>query len=100
MSFIPIVHLTKEQADNLRADRRQELCDWIRSLGVRPEDIRPSLLIEHGDTSYVLHLSRFVRNDDGRMVLDRAANDVQSEPLVIDLGTAKSWPSWLGQALA
>ena len=100
MSFIPIVHLTTEQSGDLRADRREELCDWIRSLDIRPEDIRPSLLIEYGDTSYVLHLSRFIRNADGRLVLDRAANDVQSEPLLVDLGASKSWPSWLSPTLA
>lgn len=90
-----VVHLDREQCGVLRADRREGLINWVASLGVKPEDIHPALLIEEGEHSYLLHLSRFVRNEAGGLQLDHALDEVLSEPLVIDLGTDRCWPAWL-----
>jgi hypothetical protein len=82
----------------LRADQREEVVAWISSLGVKPDDIRAQLVIVKGERSFELHLSRFVRNDAGNMIIDRAFNSVVSEPLVIELGTKETWPSCLNVA--
>jgi hypothetical protein len=82
----------------LRADRLEELMEWVKQLGVDPKDVRPKFLISMGESSYQLHLSRMIRREDGKLLLDEAANEVASEPLVIDLGADKSWPAWLNES--
>jgi hypothetical protein len=85
-------------ANLLRSDQLDEVKDWVTSLGVEPNDVRPQLLIEMGEKGYRLHLSRFVLNADGKKILDRAANEVVSEPLILELGTEQTWPAWLADA--
>lgn len=76
----------------LRPDRHDAVVRWVRSLGVDPNDVRSTFVIRSGLDQYELHLSRYVRDEQGEMILDRAADDVVSEPLVISIGTEKSWP--------
>jgi hypothetical protein len=82
---------------DMRMDRVEQLCEWVRSLGVEPNDLRSAGAIFMGKKSYELHLSQVVRGDDGKVVVNHAEDDVVSTPLVVDLGTEKSWPSWLGE---
>jgi hypothetical protein len=82
----------------LRADRLEELQEWVKQLGVDPKDVRAKFLITMGETSYQLHLSRMVRRPDGKLVIDEAIGEVVYAPLVIDLGTDKSWPGWLNES--
>jgi hypothetical protein len=80
----------------IRDDCREEIAAWVKSLGVDPNDVLPSLVIRMGKSTYELHLSRFVRSEQGRIRFDEALERPVSEPLIVDLGTAKSWPRWLG----
>lgn len=83
-------------AGKLRADRREAVIDWVRSLGVNPEDVRPVFALVAGQSGHELHLSRMIRDEHGRLRLDRAISDVVSEPLIINLGPDASWPSLKG----
>lgn len=83
-------------ADRLRADRREALTEWVRSLGIDPNDVRPTVVIRQAEHEYELHLSRFKRDGTGRLIVDTAANNVVSEPLVIALGTEQCWPNLIG----
>jgi hypothetical protein len=81
-----------------RPDRREELVNWIASLGVDINDALPVGLVVMAEREYELHLTRYIRDEQGRMRLDRAAERAVTEPLVIGLGTSKSWPAWLETA--
>jgi hypothetical protein len=90
---------TKEvrvDANKLRADRREAAIEWVRSLGVNPEDVRPQFAIVHGEQGYELHLSRMLRNEAGKPRLDRAIGDVVSEPLILEIGQDANWPNFEG----
>lgn len=87
--------IARFDAGPMRADRREELIEWIKTLGIKPEDVSPNGVIVRGETSFKLHLSMRLRDENGRLRYDRAAENVVSEPLVIDLGTARCWPGWL-----
>ncbi len=67
--------------------------DYVRSLGVDPNRVRPALVIMQDDNGYHLHLShKTPAYECGGDLLDLATNDVVSTPLVIDLGREKTWP--------
>jgi hypothetical protein len=91
-------HEIRFVATNLRDDHREELKAWVKSLGVDPEDVKNKGLIRMGEQSYELHLSKFVRTANGGILQDWAAGESVTEPLVIDLGTTKCWPTWLETA--
>lgn len=78
-----------------RPDRREELVNWVASLGVNINDVAPVGLIASGEREYELHLTRYIRSDRGGIRLDRAAERAVTEPLIVSLGTSKSWPAWL-----
>jgi hypothetical protein len=83
-------------AHRLRPDRLEAVTEWVRSLGVKPEDVRPQFVIVQGEREYELHLSKFVRTEEGKLQLDRARDDVASLPLVMSLGPDPVWPSLEG----
>jgi hypothetical protein len=84
-------------ANELRADRMSEVIEWVRSLGVEPEDVLPIGVILGGESSYELHLSRFVRDEHGHMAIDQARDDIVTYPVVVDLGPERSWPAFLDE---
>jgi hypothetical protein len=75
-------------------EQLEELCAWVASLGADPKRILPQFRILACDGRFQVHLSQKVQRD-GHDVLDQALDKVWSEPLVIDLGTERSWPKWL-----
>jgi hypothetical protein len=79
----------------LREDQLEELLAWVRSIGVEPNNVCGQGIITMGESSYQLHLSKFIRDEYGKLRLNRALDEVVSEPLVIDLGTDRTWPAWL-----
>jgi hypothetical protein len=83
-------------AHELRDDRREELIAWVKSLGIEPEDVKHKGLIRMAERGYELHLSKFVRTVNGGIQQDWAAGESVTVPLIVDLGTAPSWPAWLG----
>lgn len=90
-SFQPI----RFDANAMRPDRREYIAEWVKSLGVEPNDVRGKGVIVMGERGYELHLSKFVCNERGGHIFDRATNDSVSQPLIIDLGTDLCWPAWL-----
>lgn len=90
------MEVIRVDAGKLRADRREAVIEWVRSLGVKPDDVRPVFAIVTGEQECELHLSLMLRNEAGNLRLDRAIEDVVSEPLVIGLGTSRDWPSFDG----
>lgn len=75
-------------------EQLEELCAWVSSLGADPTRVLPQFrILAHGGR-YQLHLSQKVQRD-GHDVFDQALDKVWSEPLVIDLGTERTWPKWL-----
>jgi hypothetical protein len=83
-------------ASTMRPDRREELIAWVESLGVTPADVREKGVIFQGEHEYELHLTKYIRTEAGRIRLNRAADAAVTEPLIIGLGTSKSWPAWMG----
>lgn len=86
----------RADARHMRDDRREELIAWIKSLGVNPNDVRQAFVIVAAELEYELHLTTYRRSPEGRIRIDRATEDAVTEPLVVPLGTSKSWPAWLG----
>jgi hypothetical protein len=81
-------------ADIRQHPRRDDIRSWIASIGVDVMTITPALAVsqDSGDRSYRLHLSRFVVDAHGGKVVDHAAEQMHTEPLVIPID---SWPDWL-----
>jgi hypothetical protein len=79
-------------AGRLRADRREALIEWVKSLGVDPADVSPHVTIRTGSSQHELHLSEFVRNAAGKVLIDHARNEVVTRPKVIPIGTRRTWP--------
>lgn len=80
----------------LRQDRIEAVQEWVRSLGEKPEDVRGTFLIVRGEREWELHLSRFRRDDRGKIVVDQATNSAVTDPVVIGIGTARNWPDFTG----
>lgn len=80
---------------NTRPDRYEEARNWVASLDVNISDVTQQIAIVAGDHSYLLHLTSYLRDEQGRMRLDVAADRPVTEPVVIDLGTSPTWPTWL-----
>lgn len=83
---------------HMRADRREELIAWIKSLGVEPNDVRQAFVIVEAAQQYELHLTTYRRSPEGRIRIDHATEDAVTEPLIVKLGTSKTWPTWLDGA--
>jgi hypothetical protein len=85
------------QADlmDMPRDKRAEVLAWLRSLDVDLKSVTPKLMIEHNEQGYRLHLSKYVRNEAGRIIIDHAASRAVTEPLLVDLGSERCWPEWL-----
>lgn len=81
----------------IREDRREELLDWVKSVGGDPHEVLPTIAIRTGSTEYELHLSRF-RRLDGKIWYDEAQRKPVTEPVIILLGATPTWPSWLDDA--
>ncbi|HEY9411064.1 MAG TPA: hypothetical protein VIP77_15905 [Jiangellaceae bacterium] len=95
-----VASLGNRDCGNLPDDKRNELLDWVRSLNVRPEDVRPELTIEQDGRNYRLHLTRIVRDAAGKAQLDPLEpNAIAKEPLTVDLGSKPTWPDWLNHPL-
>ena len=94
--------VAKVNALALTGERRRQLIDWVAEVSGLARDeieeyVQPTALVTQSgqDKSFRLHLSRYVRDDEGRMVVDHAADRMQSEPLVYPIS---EFPEWLPQA--
>lgn len=91
----PWLVLRADVHSDLAPDGLAEVLAWLRSLGVNPDDMRPTLLITETSGRYALHLSQVQRDTAGSKVIDHAAGHVATTPVVIDLGTEATWPACL-----
>jgi hypothetical protein len=94
----PVKEMIRCDANLQRPDRIEEVCQWVRSLGVEPANVRPVFYIMIGDNGYELHLSEYVRDEQGSQIIDHAFNYTVSKPLIIDLGQSETWPAWLNES--
>jgi hypothetical protein len=75
--------------------REAEISTLLREHGVDPADVMQAMAVTATDDGrHQLHVSRFLRNANGRMYLDVARDQVVSEPVVIDVEQG-TWPAWL-----
>jgi hypothetical protein len=88
--------IRRYDANALRQDRLEAVTAWVSSLGVEPKDVSGKFAIVMGEQEYELHLSRFVRNDAGRIRLDLATDTVVAEPVIIGLGAQPQLPDLTG----
>jgi hypothetical protein len=66
--------------------RRKLLIDWLKTLGIDPADFGPWVLVKtNKDWDYELHLSKRRKAPGGGLLLDQAAGELVSEPLVLVL---------------
>jgi hypothetical protein len=86
--------------NELRPDLMEEAINWVRSLGLEPKDFSPVGLIAMGEQRYELHLTKYVRNEKGRIRLDLASERAVTTPVVLELGTKPNWPASLGSFAA
>jgi hypothetical protein len=63
------------------ADLRQQIIDWVRSLGVEPATVLPTF----GLHAQQVYLTEKVRTPEGRDQIDLVAEQVVTRPLVLDL---------------
>lgn len=79
-----------------RTDQREaDLVAILRQHGLEPADIMTAAVVtETKDGRYQMHFSRLARSATGGRVLDVAADQVVSEPVVIDVERG-AWPDWL-----
>lgn len=77
---------------DLRADRREAVTEWVRSLGIEPKDCAARAAIVAAESGWELHLSRYVRNDEGKIRVDRAREEAVTEPVIVPIGTERNWP--------
>ena len=77
----------------------EEMCAWVRTLGLDPTAIRPWGVIVNAGGGWKLHLLRMCRTGSGRIpvVARGPVDDVADAPVVIDLPNAAEWPDWFGQ---
>lgn len=79
------------------------IMDWLAGYGVDAKECLNGLVITNAkvdDTiQYFLHVSLLVR-DDGKTIVDHAADHVASTPLVIPLGTEMPTEPWIAIAVA
>jgi hypothetical protein len=74
--------------------RQIEMVEWLRSLGINPDDIAiRAALVQHGDC-YRLHMTEYVRSEAGSIRLDLAAGKPVTVPRIVEVAEG-SWPSWL-----
>lgn len=97
---IPYETIAEFDAHKMRPDDREELIAWVKSFGVDPNDVREKGVILQGVEEYELHLTKYVRDEHGRIRIDRARDEAVTEPLVISLGRRKTWPGWLADVYA
>lgn len=72
---------------------RSRLVEWVRSLGLDPDELLPDAVIVMGMGEYELHVSQIVRKEDGSRWVDEARLELVSKPVVVGLGQNKSWPA-------
>ena len=73
----------------------RNVADWLTALGVVPKHVRTFGVVVRAASSYELHLSQFVLNEQGKKRIDLARNEVVTTPLVVDLGPTRCWPACL-----
>lgn len=74
--------------------RLAEMTEWLRELGVKPEDIAIRAALVQNGNRYELHMTEFVRNEAGNKYLDLAAGEPVTAPRIVEVAEG-SWPSWL-----
>jgi hypothetical protein len=89
--------ILRVDTEYMRDDKREELIAWIKSLGIGIDhsNVRKAFVIIRAEQEYELHLTVYRRSPEGRIMIDRATEDAVTEPLIVPLGTSKSWPAWL-----
>jgi len=81
--------------NSLPADDRQAVNAWAAGLGVEPKNVLAHMVITRSEAGYRLHLSQVVRDRNGKPIFDRASERVATTPLIVDLGTERTWPAAL-----
>lgn len=91
--------VARVDAVRLTGAERAELIDWVSGVsGLSVAEVReyvlPVALVSQSeqDRRYRLHLSRFVRDAEDRLIVDHAADHLQTEPLVYEI---TDYPAWL-----
>lgn len=66
--------------------RRQAWSNLVAALGLEPKCVRERVLLTNDDQhGYRLHLSIKIQTADGKDILDRAADEIASEPRIFPL---------------
>jgi len=81
------------------SERVTEAIEWVRSLGVEPNDVQPKGVILLHKGRYQLHLRQIVRNEEGHARIDYVVDELVTTPLVVDLGSEKNWPTCLNEPI-
>jgi hypothetical protein len=74
--------------------RREEVADWIRSLGLDPTNMDLRIAVTQRGAQYELHLSEYVLDTDGRKQIDHAVDQPYRRPVVVPI-ESETWPAWL-----
>jgi len=76
------------------APRINEMTDWLRSLGIDPTNIALLAAVVQSGDRYELHLTEYLRDEQGQRFLDLAADQLAARPVVVPV-EKDSWPAWL-----
>lgn len=77
---------------DLPEGRRRQICDWLTSIGVDPNNVRDGHIMQTAN-GYDLHLTEMGTDEEGRRVLDAwRANEVVTAKRIVQLGDVADWP--------
>lgn len=67
---------------------------FIRSVGLRPDRIKPEWIVVQNGPFYELHVSELDTGADGKPVLDLAAGECVTHPVIVSLGPVAGGVCW------
>src|SRR6266705_685767 len=69
---------------------RDELCAWLGRVGANPDDVRAFAVLLTPAAEFELHLTEYVRDEQGSMIVDWAMTECVTRPRVIALGSERT----------
>lgn len=82
MSASRVCRMDEEQFQRLDRAQQEQIREWMRGLGLEPNNLRPYLAVTREGDQLLLHLSEYILDERGCKTLDHAMDDVATRPLV------------------
>lgn len=92
MQYVRHIYDTGKMTD----DDRRAAVEWVRTLGLDPDRLKPRFAVVRGHDEWELHVTRTLRGLGGKGdLIDLAQQEVVGMPAVVHLGTLDEvWPNF------